>query len=121
MPALQHWCPDQIYYRYSIGGREFSIDDESLHDLLLNNRKHIDTIVLEAHEWHPTLTDEEGNIVYEDDAETMPARNVEVTNKTFFFILAIRTDEVEHYVGITRNKTLMDKLHNRATLKKLAY
>lgn len=87
-------------YRYSIGGREFSIDDDSLHDLLLNNRKHIDTLILEAHEWHPILTDKNGNILFDDYDETIPALNMEVTQKTFFFVLAIKTDEVAYYKTI---------------------
>ena len=93
-------------YRYCIGGRDFWIDDDNLHDLLLNNRKLIDTLVLEAHEWHPSLTDAEGNPIYEDDDQTIPAYNLEVTKKHFFFIVAIRTNEFAYYDEVARNEMI---------------
>lgn len=82
-------------WHFSLGGRSFTItgnglasDGEALTATVKKTAKggdRVKEVYLVANEWHPQLTDAQGNLIYEDEAQTIPAMNMEVTNQSFTY------------------------------------
>ena len=101
-------------FHFNLGGRSFTITGSGLEEqgeallATINGKakggERVKELYLQANEWHPQLTDNEGNPLWEDEEETVPQLNKEVVNRSFTYsgqsnaaaIAAEQDDELEY-------------------------
>lgn len=97
--------PEVAQFQFSVQGRVLTITGEgnvSMAELLLATVKktakkgdRVKKLFIIANDFHPTLKDGEGNPLFEDEAETIPALNRDITNHSWVFDGLVTANEIE--------------------------